>query len=157
VKKKNPIAKDLRTPKYRSRVIPNKKHYNRKDDKDFYTEMKKEQEILNLSMQESLRQKKEREEEEMIILIGKEIKYPPFHMIYPINILNNVKNIESPRLDLLLTDIKENGLKYPIICVTGEKLIDGHKRVAVAKQLGYNHISGYYVQDEEFLKYILEE
>ncbi len=135
MKKKNPIAKDLRTPKYRSRVIPNKKHYNRKKEI-----------ITQIDM-----------EEEMIILLGKEIKYPPFHMIYPINILNGVKNRDSPRLDLLLTDIKENGLKYPIICVPGEKLIDGHKRVAVAKQLGYNHISGYYVQDEKFLKYILEE
>ena len=31
-----------------------------KDNNDFYTNMKKEQEILNISMKESLRQKEER-------------------------------------------------------------------------------------------------
>ena len=31
-----------------------------KDDNDFYTHMKKEQEILNISMKESLKQKEER-------------------------------------------------------------------------------------------------
>ena len=28
--KKSAVAKDLRTPKYRMRVVPNKKKYNRK-------------------------------------------------------------------------------------------------------------------------------
>ncbi len=31
VKKRNPIAKDLRTPKYRLRVVKSKKLYKRKD------------------------------------------------------------------------------------------------------------------------------
>ena len=31
-----------------------------KDNNDFYTHMKKEQELLNMSMKESLRQKEER-------------------------------------------------------------------------------------------------
>ena len=31
--KKNPIAKDLRTPKYKKRIIKSKKIYNRKDYK----------------------------------------------------------------------------------------------------------------------------
>ena len=30
-KKKNPIAKDLRTPKYRLKVAPDKKKYSRKN------------------------------------------------------------------------------------------------------------------------------
>lgn len=35
--KKNPVAKDLRTPKYRMRVVENKKHYNRNRLKECYT------------------------------------------------------------------------------------------------------------------------
>jgi|TARA_R110002060_G_C2129419_1_gene99217 hypothetical protein len=31
--KRNPIAKDLRTPKYKKRIIKSKKIYNRKDYK----------------------------------------------------------------------------------------------------------------------------
>jgi len=60
MKKNNPIAKELHTPQYKSQVVENKKHYNRKDNNDFYTHMKKEQEILDISMRESFRQREER-------------------------------------------------------------------------------------------------
>ena len=60
MKKNNPIAKELYTPQYKSQVVENKKHYNRKDNSDFYTHMKKEQEILDISMRESFRQREER-------------------------------------------------------------------------------------------------
>ena len=60
MKKNNPIAKELYTPQYKSQVVENKKHYNRKDNNDFYTHMKKEQEILDISMRESFRQREER-------------------------------------------------------------------------------------------------
>ena len=60
MKKNNPIAKELYTPQYKSQVVENKKHYNRKDNNDFYTHMKKEQELLDIGMKESLRQKAER-------------------------------------------------------------------------------------------------
>ena len=33
MKRTNPMAKDLRTPKYRTRVIKSKKEYNRKENK----------------------------------------------------------------------------------------------------------------------------
>tara|TARA_R110000744_G_scaffold20094_9_gene52751 strand:+ start:40 stop:189 length:150 start_codon:yes stop_codon:yes gene_type:complete len=33
-RKKNPIAKDLRTPKYKKRIIKSKKIYNRKGNKN---------------------------------------------------------------------------------------------------------------------------
>ena len=33
LKKSNPIAKDLRTPKYKQRQLKNKKFYNRKKEK----------------------------------------------------------------------------------------------------------------------------
>ena len=33
MKKQNPIAKDLRTPKYRKRIVKDKTKYNRKDIK----------------------------------------------------------------------------------------------------------------------------
>ena len=33
MKKQNPIAKDLRTPKYRKRIVKDKTKYNRKDNK----------------------------------------------------------------------------------------------------------------------------
>ena len=33
-RKKNPIAKDLYTPKYKKRIIKSKKKYNRKDYKN---------------------------------------------------------------------------------------------------------------------------
>ena len=33
MKKQNPIAKDLRTPKYRKRVVKDKTKYDRKDSK----------------------------------------------------------------------------------------------------------------------------
>ena len=33
MKKQNPIAKDLRTPKYRKRVVKDKTKYDRKDTK----------------------------------------------------------------------------------------------------------------------------
>ena len=33
LKKSNPIAKDLRTPKFKQRQLKNKKVYNRKKDK----------------------------------------------------------------------------------------------------------------------------
>ena len=32
IKKKNPVAKELRTPRYKSQKIKNKKNYNRKED-----------------------------------------------------------------------------------------------------------------------------
>jgi len=34
MKKQNPIAKDLRTPKYKKRVVKDKTKYDRKDDKN---------------------------------------------------------------------------------------------------------------------------
>ena len=60
MKKNNPVAKELYTPQYKSQVVENKKIYDRKDDNDFYTHMKKEQELLDIGMKESLRQKAER-------------------------------------------------------------------------------------------------
>jgi len=33
LKKSNPIAKDLRTSKYKQRLVANKKNYNRKKEK----------------------------------------------------------------------------------------------------------------------------
>ena len=60
MKKNNPIAKELYTPQYKPKVVKSKKIYDRKDDNDFYTHMKKEQELLNIGMKESLRQKEER-------------------------------------------------------------------------------------------------
>ena len=32
IKKKNPVAKELRTPRYKSQKIKNKKNYSRKED-----------------------------------------------------------------------------------------------------------------------------
>ena len=32
IKKKNPVAKELRTPQYKSQKIKSKKNYNRKED-----------------------------------------------------------------------------------------------------------------------------
>mgnify|MGYP003119891691 FL=1 len=58
--KNNPVAKKLYTPQYKSKVVESKKVYDRKDDKDFYNHMKEEQEILDIGMKESLRQKEER-------------------------------------------------------------------------------------------------
>ena len=63
MKKNNPMAKELYTPQYKSKVVESKKIYDRKDDNDFYTHMKKEQELLNIGMKESLRQKEERTKE----------------------------------------------------------------------------------------------
>ena len=34
--KKNPVAKDLRTPKYRQRKVESKKKYNRKEAVGYY-------------------------------------------------------------------------------------------------------------------------
>jgi hypothetical protein len=58
--KNNPVAKELYTPQYKPKVVESKKTYDRKDDNDFYTHMKKEQELLDIGMKESLRQKEER-------------------------------------------------------------------------------------------------
>ena len=58
--KNNPVAKELYTPQYKPKVVKSKKTYDRKNDNDFHTHMKKEQEILNISMKESLKQKEER-------------------------------------------------------------------------------------------------
>ena len=58
--KNNPVAKELYTPQYKSKVVESKKTYDRKDDNDFYTHIKEEQEILDISMKESLKQKEER-------------------------------------------------------------------------------------------------
>ena len=46
------LTKRKRTMKKNNPVV--------KDNNDFYTHMKKEQELLNMSMKESLRQKEER-------------------------------------------------------------------------------------------------
>ena len=56
-KKSNPMARELRTPKYKSQVIPNKKktYFD-----DFHDKMVEEKELLNISMKESKRQKEER-------------------------------------------------------------------------------------------------
>ena len=58
--KNNPVAKELYSPQYKSKVVESKKTYDRKDGNDFYTHIKEEQEILNISMKESLKQKEER-------------------------------------------------------------------------------------------------
>ena len=34
-KKYNPIAKEVRTPKYKQRIVDNKTVYNRKDERDW--------------------------------------------------------------------------------------------------------------------------
>ena len=60
-KKNNPIAKELRTPKYKSQVIPNKK---KTYFEDFHDRMLQEKELLNISMKESTRQKEERKNNE---------------------------------------------------------------------------------------------
>ena len=60
MKKNNPIAKELYTSQYKPKVVESKKIYDRKDDKDFYDHIKEEQEILDIGMKESLRQKEER-------------------------------------------------------------------------------------------------
>ena len=39
--KKNPVAKDLRTPKYRQRKVESKKKYNRKEVVGYYYDGKK--------------------------------------------------------------------------------------------------------------------
>jgi hypothetical protein len=52
--KTNPVAKEVRTPKFKSKVIESKKLYDRK----------KEEEELKESYKQSLLNKKEREENE---------------------------------------------------------------------------------------------
>ena len=52
------LTKRKRTMKKNNPVV--------KDNNDFYTHMKKEQELLNMSMKESLRQKEERTKNESI-------------------------------------------------------------------------------------------
>ena len=56
-KKSNPIAKELRTPKYKSQILPNKK---KTYFEDFHDKMMEEKELLDMSMKESIRQKEER-------------------------------------------------------------------------------------------------
>jgi len=56
-KKRNPIAKELRTPKYKSQILPNKK---KTYFEDFHDKMIEEKELLNISMKESKKQKEER-------------------------------------------------------------------------------------------------
>tara|TARA_R100001244_G_scaffold284_1_gene716 strand:+ start:94 stop:339 length:246 start_codon:yes stop_codon:yes gene_type:complete len=56
-KKNNPIAKELRSPKYKSQVIPNKK---KTYFEDFHDKMVEEKELLKISMKESKKQKDER-------------------------------------------------------------------------------------------------
>ena len=60
-KKSNPIAKELRTPKYKSQILPNKK---KTYFEDFHDRMLQEKELLNISMKESTRQKEERKNNE---------------------------------------------------------------------------------------------
>ena len=60
-KKSNPMARELRTPKYKSQVIPNKK---KTYFEDFHDRMLQEKELLNISMKESTRQKEERKNNE---------------------------------------------------------------------------------------------
>tara|TARA_R110002124_G_scaffold66352_1_gene180807 strand:- start:3447 stop:3707 length:261 start_codon:yes stop_codon:yes gene_type:complete len=60
-KMKNPIAKEVRTPKYKSQIIDNKKIYNRKkvqNKEELFGQ--KENEELEESYKESRRQTKER-------------------------------------------------------------------------------------------------
>ena len=60
-KMKNPIAKEVRTPKYKSQIIDNKKIYNRKkvqNKEELFGQ--KEIEELKESYKESRRQTKER-------------------------------------------------------------------------------------------------
>jgi len=60
-KMKNPVAKEVRTPKYKSQVIDNKKIYNRKkvqNKEELFGQ--KEIEELEESYKESRRQTKER-------------------------------------------------------------------------------------------------
>ena len=61
MKIKNPVAKEVRTPKYKSQVIDNKKIYNRKkvqNKEELFGQ--KEIEELKESFEESKRQTKER-------------------------------------------------------------------------------------------------
>jgi hypothetical protein len=56
-KKSNPMAKELRTPKYKSQILPNKK---KTYFEDFHDKMVEEKELLKISMKESKKQKDER-------------------------------------------------------------------------------------------------
>lgn len=38
-KRRNPVAKDLRTPKYRMRVVESKKKYSRKQNSELWGEL----------------------------------------------------------------------------------------------------------------------
>ena len=60
-KKSNPMARELRTTKYKSNVFPNKK---KTYFEDFHDRMLQEKELLNISMKESTRQKEERKNNE---------------------------------------------------------------------------------------------
>ena len=44
--KKNPVAKDLRTPKYRQRKVESKKKYNRKEVVGYYYDYDGKETIL---------------------------------------------------------------------------------------------------------------
>ena len=41
MKKRNPVAKSLRTPKFKQKIVKNKKHYNRKKDFSLTTDINK--------------------------------------------------------------------------------------------------------------------
>ena len=57
MKKTNPVAKEVRTPQFKSKVIDSKKIYNRKN-------FLQEQEELKESYEQSKRNREEREERE---------------------------------------------------------------------------------------------
>jgi ParB-like chromosome segregation protein Spo0J len=84
----------------------------------------------------------------MKLLKSKQNDFPDIYEEVPLGMLDTTK----PTTDLtdLKKDIETRGLIWPIVLYPGRKVQVGNQRVEVAKQLGFDTISAYLSQNNDF-------
>lgn len=114
----------------------------------------------------------------MKTLLAKKIEFPEFYAEYAIEDLGIFMNkLPMEFMPKMQADIVERGMVHPIILFSPYKehqtdpnpdffgknkkevlrVYMGHKRIYVAKQLGYTHISAYHVKTDEDARFLCGE
>ena len=84
----------------------------------------------------------------MKLLKSKQNDFPNIYKEVPIDKLDTTK--PTTNLTELKKDIETRGLIWPIVLYPGHKVQVGNQRVEIATQLGYDTISAYLSENNDF-------
>ena len=84
----------------------------------------------------------------MKLLKSKQNDFPDIYKEVPIKELDTTK--PTTNLTDLKKDIETRGLIWPIVLYPGQKVQVGNQRVEIATQLGYDTISAYLSENNDF-------